>query len=112
MEACGLEVLFGDPKEQPKEPISVGGGGDGGGNNRCLSLFSATFSCDKTHRRMCTLQTIDTETEFCSPHERAIRQIWEMSPARGWSREGGEKAARIQRAECFQATTMPIKKIK
>lgn len=70
MEACGLEVLLGDPKEQPKEPISVGGGGDGGGNNRCLSLFSATFSCDKTHRRMCTLQTIDTETEFCPPRER------------------------------------------
>lgn len=67
MEACGLEVLFADPKEQPKDPISVGGGGDGGGNNRCLSLFSATFSCDKTHRRICTLQTIDTETEFCPP---------------------------------------------
>lgn len=67
MEACGLEVLFGDIKEQPKEPISVGGGGDGRGNNRCLSLFSATFSCDKTHRRICTLQTIDTETEFCPP---------------------------------------------
>ena len=65
MEVCGLEVLFGDIKEQPKEPISVGGGGDGGGNNRCLSLFFATFSCDKTHRCICTLQTIDTETQLC-----------------------------------------------
>lgn len=110
--ACGLEVLFGDPKEQPKEPISVGGGGDGGGNHHCLSLFSATFSCVKTHRRMCTLKTIDEDTEFCPPPQRAVRQICEMSPARGWSRECGERATRIQRVECFQAMTMLIKKIK
>lgn len=81
MVACGLEVLFGDTKEQPKEPVIVGGGGDGGGNKRCLSLFSATFSYDKSHRRICTLKTIDTETEFCPPLEKAIRQICEMSPA-------------------------------
>lgn len=112
MVARGLEVLLGDPKEQPKEPIIVGGGGDGGGNNRCLSLFSATFSCDKTHRRICTLKTLDTETEFCPSPEKAIRQICEMSPAQGWSRECGEKASRIQRVECFQAMTMLIKKIK